>query len=280
MAPFAKWPPRVNSVTKLDVVREERGLKYSRDQGTSFRFLGEWYYFFGDTFCFNPQGQYIPDVVCNNIAKISDVTKPALCRYDELDSTGKCYMFIPFIDDEIKVSNARCILWVFGGVVEVEPCVGFAWAEKCILHNDTGVTEYCGTVLAQIGLDSKTGRLCATRLQGTIFGSQEPRIGTLCNIVDGDYVYLFGPTVVTILARVAKGSVAVRGAYEFWNGKTWVKEYQSGAVLFQDMQQGHVFRSKLFGPSRPWVFIGSNKVCFIHFWSLVRADSSSGWTER
>ena len=168
-------------------------------------------------------------------------------------------MFIPFTADEVNLSNARCILWAFGGIVEVEPGVGWVWVEKCIL-GDNGTTEYCGTVLAQVGLDSKTGCICATRLPGTIFGSNEPRIGTLSNVLDGEYVYLFGPTGVTILSRVLKGSVTVRGAYEFWNGSGWVKDYQSGKVLFQDMQQGHVFKSNLFGPSKQWVFIGCNKV--------------------
>ena len=257
--PYAKWPPKITSVNKLDIVREERGNKYSRDQGTSFQFCGQWYYFFGDTFCLDSKGNFIPDIVCNDIAKISDVSKPTLCRYADFDSTGKCNMFIPFTADEVNLSNARCVLWAFGGIVEIEPGVGFVWVEKCILHND-GTTEYCGTVLAQVGTDSKTGCICATRLPGTIFGINEPRIGTLSNVLDGGYVYLFGPTTATILSRVPKGSVTVRGAYEFWNGSGWVKDYQSGKVLFQDMQQGHVFKSNLFGPSRPWVFIGCNKV--------------------
>ena len=241
-------------------MREERGNKYSRDQGTSFQLQGQWYYLFGDTFCYNSQGQYIKDIVCNGQAKISDITRPTLCRYDGFDSTGKSRIFIPLLADETNIPNSRCTLWAFGGVVETSPGIAWLWAEKSVFNNSNGAGTYYGTVLAKVTADPATGCLSATRASGTIFSATEPRIGTISCVLEGDYVYLFGPSLSTILSRVQKDSVLDRRAYDFWNGTTWVKDYNNGAMLFKDMQHGHVFKSTIFGPGRPWVFIGNNKV--------------------
>ena len=171
-------------------------------------------------------------------------------------------MFIPFLADETNIPNSRYCLWAFGGVVEIDPGNAWVWVEKCLLNNSTGASDYKGTVLAQVYPDQSTGNLAVRRMLGTIFSPGEPRIGTLSNVLEGNYVYLFGPTGATILARVPKNndSIINRDAYEFWNGAAWVKDYRSGAVLFRDIQQGHVFKSTLFGPQKPWVFIGCNKV--------------------
>ena len=90
-----------------------------------------------------------------------------------------------------------------------------------------------------------------------IFKPEEPRIGSFSVLVEGDFIYLWGTHMRDIvLARVPVNQPHVRNAYRYWNGMEYVHGICNAKPLMPGMQQGAVFKSRLFGKERPWVVIG------------------------
>jgi len=103
------------------------------------------------------------------------------------------------------------------------------------------------------------------RLGDVKFGPDIPRVGTFSTIVEGSFVYLYGnfdhgdrPGHNIVLARVHKNTLEQANHYMYWNGKEYVSDPSEAVTVFEKMQAGMVFRSKLFGSSRPFVFVGNN----------------------
>lgn len=95
--------------------------------------------------------------------------------------------------------------------------------------------------------------------QYILFDKDEPRLGTFSTIIEDCFIYLFSEFEdKIIIARVHRNTTASRATYEFWDGLTYTSEATKAVPVFHGMQQGSVFRAKLFGSSKPFAFVGCN----------------------
>jgi len=74
------WPPVLEYVEMLGEIRDRNGRTIPRDIGRSVRFGDEYYYIFGDTFCFDDSEHFV-GVSNNTIAHIPDLTNPRKSEY-------------------------------------------------------------------------------------------------------------------------------------------------------------------------------------------------------
>ncbi|KAI4088539.1 MAG: hypothetical protein LQ344_005973 [Seirophora lacunosa] len=260
----AKWVPdgpRVDHVQKLGYVNAPDQPFFSRDIGRSFQLGGRTYYLFGDTFC-NDAG-----VSSNTCQVVPDWTRPKNAYYLSCDSHGFVMPLILLNSDEHSFliatanENKRIAFWCFGGVVEVSPGIGWTWYQKHII-GPNGHDELCGVGVARISLnkDSLSGHLSCARMPGLMFEADQPLFGSFSALVEGDMVYLWGQKDGDVfLARVGKEYCHQWFHYEFWNGSRYVSMINEAMPVLQDLQQGQIFKSDLFGSCLPWVFIGVTK---------------------
>ena len=97
---------------------------------------------------------------------------------------------------------------------------------------------------------------------GLMFEANEPKVGSLSSIVEGDYVYLYSEyRGNTILARAWSPMTTSRNLYRYWDGQDYVEDYDAAVPLaaFQDLPQGAVVRSNFFGKQKKYVFVGVSK---------------------
>ena len=136
---------------------------------------------------------------------------------------------------------------------------GRLWYQKSIDHGN-GNVEYIGTGIAKI-IENGDGQPIAERIDELIFGPNEPRMGTFTAIAEGAVIYLYGdrPDGKIVLARVCQNLLEKKAEYLYWDGKNWVQEMGKAAVVIENMQQGAVMRSRLFGEDRPFLFVGTSK---------------------
>ena len=264
---FAAYPPRVEQAKILGYVEESSGIFHSRDIARGFQLFGNTYLMFGDTFCNNSNGEFV-GLANNTVAIIEDTNDPLKSKYLEVEENGFIKPFIPLSAEEERLEDeglGRVVLWAFGGVVEMDDGTGRLWYQKSIDHG-CGSLEYCGTGIAKI-IDSGAWERqpIVQRIDGLVFGPDEPRIGTFTAIADDEYVYLYGdrPDGKIILARVYRGcdgdALEDKKTHYYWDGAGWVQGWQKAAVVIDGMQQGAIVRSKLFGNERPFLFVGTSK---------------------
>ena len=143
---------------------------------------------------------------------------------------------------------------------------GRIWFEKGIDHGN-GNNEYCGIGIAEIKYSDFCEKINTKRFDemwptGLIFGPSEPKVGSLSSIVEGEYVYLYSEYKGnTILARAWSPMTTARNLYRFWNGQDYVEDYDAAVPIpaFQDIPQGAVVRSCLFGKTKQYLFVGVSK---------------------
>lgn len=256
----ALYPPAAEPYeVPVGYIEDHNGIGYSRDIGRSSVFAGHCYYMFGDTFCKNRQGFFV-GVTNNTVAIIPNRAEPLETQYLDIKSDGRVEPFLRLTEDEILMENGgdRVMLWAFGGIVETMPGVGWIWYQKSVESN--GVQTYHGVGIARISQGTRPGHLTAFRLDSMLFERHEPRMGTFSALIHDHFVYLWGHHGNNILlARVSKFMPTTRSAYNFWNGETWVSDWKDAIPILQDMQHGCFFRSSLFGPERPWCFVGCTR---------------------
>ena len=250
--------PEIENIYTLGYVDTPGRPYYSRDIGRSFTLGGRIYYIYGDTFC-NDAG-----ISSNTYQVIPDHTKPRDAYYLSVDATGLVHPLIEVNEDEVRFLKSpgnekkRIAFWCFGGVVEISPGVGWTWYEKHII-SPTGDDELVGAGIARISEDKNkySGELFCTRMPDLMFHTGEPLFGSFSALVEGDMVYLWGHRDKDVcLARVPKASCQNRHLYQFWNGKEYVTEMQQSAPVLRDFQHGVIFKSDIFGPDLPWLFVG------------------------
>ncbi|KAL8835980.1 MAG: hypothetical protein Q9170_003103 [Blastenia crenularia] len=266
--------PAVEHVSMLGYVNAPDDPFYSRDIGRSFVLDGRVYMLYGDTFC-NDAG-----VSSNTYQVIPDRTRPRNAYY--LSGNGPTGFIPPLIDlnhEEIAFldmpgnKQKRIAFWSFGGVVEITPGVGWTWYQKHII-SPGGASQLDGVGIARISHNKHTytGELSSCRMPGLLFGSGEPLFGSFSALAEGHTVYLWGQQGTDVfLARVPMENCQHRHLYRYWNGKEYVSNMHEAAPILQDFQQGQFFKSDLFGPDLPWLFVGVTK------WadSLVMLGSAS-----
>ncbi|KAL8713234.1 MAG: hypothetical protein Q9220_002755 [cf. Caloplaca sp. 1 TL-2023] len=257
----ARWPPVVAGVEKLGYVQSPSQPFFSRDIGRSFVLDGRIYMIFGDTFC-NDAG-----VSNNTYQVIPNAAKPTESHYLTMAPNG----FVPpLIEDDYddreyvaQSANAgkRVAFWCFGGVTETSPGLGWVWYQRHVVDPDRN-THLTGTGIARISNDKSkmNGELSSTRMPGMMFELGEPMFGSFSTLIVKNWMYVWGQRGDDVfLARVSKDTCQQRHTYEFWNGNAFVPQIDRAAPVLHDMQQGQFFRSKLFGPQLPWVFIGATR---------------------
>ncbi|MCJ1370988.1 hypothetical protein MMC20_002203 [Loxospora ochrophaea] len=258
----ASYPPELISMTKLGYVKEHSGVQYSRDVGRTSAFAHTQFFIFGDTFCWDGQGQFVG--VQSNTASIINAPVPIETTYPSIQPNGLVDPLIPLTEHEKRLEkeeNVRVTLWPFGGIVETQPGWGWAWFEKGVVHSPDGRNEPCGIGIAQIRMDQSSGNVIrVNRGPGLIFEKEEPRFGGFSSCLEGNYIYLWGHHDNNILlARVRRDRPIARSHYEYWNGREYVKNWELAVPVLQDVQQGAVVKSTLFGPDLPWVFVGCTR---------------------
>ena len=138
--------------------------------------------------------------------------------------------------------------------------------EKGIEHKQSGQPqrhEFIGIGLAQITIDSNSGQPVAKRNDTILFPATDPHFGSVSSFLKDNYVYLYGllPGGCQVgLARVSILLAADAQSYERWDGSSWCTDKsKTPATIFKDLPQGAILRSDLFGPDRPYVFVGVSK---------------------
>ena len=79
------------------------------------------------------------------------------------------------------------------------------------------------------------------------------------------------------LARVDKTQPFNRTAYRYWNGVEYVEGLWDAIPIFRDLQQGAIIKSTIWGPSRPWVFVGNDKTGSSQLLVGVAANIEGPW---
>lgn len=257
--PQACYPPVVVNLENLGYLTDVNQNRYSRDIGRSSVLAGRCYYVFGDTFSFD-NGRFVGSQ-SNTAAIMRDRAHPVATEYLEFEPNGNAEALLQLNNQEkleMQEINKRIAFWMFGGIVETTPGVGFVWYQKVELRGV--VSDFCGVGIARVSLKDPLGQLESYRVPGLLFASHEPRIGSFSSLVEGAFIYLWGDhNSDIILARVPKQLPTTRSAYKFWNGQKYVAEWTAAVPVMKDMQHGAFFKSTLFGSERPWVFVGCSK---------------------
>lgn len=260
VGPCASYPPMVEThPVPFGYVQDRNRIGYSRDIGRSSMFAGHYYYLFGDTFCKDRNGYFV-GLTSNTVAIMPDKTYPLETQYLSIKPDGIVEPLLKLTDDEKALQNGdlRIGLWPFGGIVETTPEVGWMWYQKCTTYSNTNRNSYHGVGLARVSrATSPQGQITAFRVEGLLFGADEPCIGSFSALMHEDFVYLWGDHKGSvILARVNKYFPTTRNAYRYWNGENYVEDWRCAVPILEQMQHGCFFRSALFGAERPWCFVG------------------------
>ncbi|KAH7364210.1 hypothetical protein BKA65DRAFT_590568 [Rhexocercosporidium sp. MPI-PUGE-AT-0058] len=278
------WPPRIIHQTPMGVHRDGTGNKYPRDIGRSSMLSnGDIIFQFGDTFMHNEKGTFI-GLASNTYSVATDTTNPSLSLYNHASPVGQSPIepFIPLEPGEIAQGLKACS---FSGIVEdvydreidkregykMKLIQGWTFFEiRRTIPNSSLLPyhQYVGVAKVVYNPDEKeatatwTGASSANRI---LFAGNEPRFGSLCVVLaDDDHIYLYGQRSESdkdiCVARVHANRANLRQHYEFFDGKEWNKDIRNAASVMRNMQQGQVFRSKMFGATEiyEWVFIGVN----------------------
>ncbi|KAI9765870.1 MAG: hypothetical protein M1835_007308 [Candelina submexicana] len=259
---YAKYPPEVVSVDIIGYVKDSNNVRYSRDIGRSSK-IGRFYvYQFGDTFCFNREGEFVgmTDNTCAVILEPS--SEPTSCVYRTLEDNERVSALVPATNDEKCLPGQDHFMkfWSFGGILEDAHLDGYGWVyfEKSECVGQEMLPH--GTGLARVNIN-EFGGICAYRVPGLLFNADEPRFGIFSSLDEGGHYYLWGHHGTDILlARVPHTGVQDRDAYEFWNGGDWVSDWHYAAPVMDHMQHGAIYKSRLFGPGQGtnYIFIGVN----------------------
>lgn len=273
----AIYPPVAESTEILGYINDVNGIGYSRDIGRSSILGGHHYYVFGDTFCKNERDEFV-GLTSNTVAIVPDKKKPLESAYMDIRENGMVNALVPLSTSErlLEEQKVRVILWAFGGIAETRPDLGWTWYQNAEFDSQN-ICHYHGVGLARVSVinhfgqlqvarckelvyESPTNRRSITRCRDLIFGPIEPRFGTFSTLVHNDMVYLWGDLDGKIyLARVSKYKPTSRSSYEFWDGLTYVSDWQKAVPVMEGVQHGEFVHSPLFGVDRPWIFIGCTK---------------------
>ncbi|KAI4216529.1 MAG: hypothetical protein LQ351_001018 [Letrouitia transgressa] len=251
----AIWPPVTKKCMAIGYVNALDEPRFSRDIGRSFILGGRIYYIYGDTFR-NDAG-----LVSNTYQLVKDRTRPTDAIYLSVDENGLVKPLLELTQEEEaleKNDDIRTALWCFGGVVEIFNGTGLTYYQKHQFDNKNDTSKLQGVGLAVITANEHTGELTANRRGAALlFDSSEPLMGSFSATKEGGWVYVWGQRDNKVyLGRVPEMQCHIKGSYTFWNGASYTTEWQQAVPVMEDMQQGQIVRSSLFGNQYPWIFVG------------------------
>ncbi|KAF2643758.1 hypothetical protein P280DRAFT_392857 [Massarina eburnea CBS 473.64] len=300
-----KWPPELLSTRILGEVKDESGRNYPRDLGRSIQLGGRTYYMFGDTFCFDDQGEF-QGVTNNTISLVPDHKNPTKSRY--LCSEAKVPEFVPFShserqfceDPENKKENRRIVNWVFGGVVEIPHSDG---REAWLFYDQV---EICGAQpvrqngvgVAKVHVSHRSGDItCKRVVPFPLFPSDGPLWGNISNISAPDgYTYLLTGVgseygLDNYMARIRTNvDFSDRQNYEFLHKHgVWKRTYTAPYGPFGELEhtvlsgqgQGAIVHvPKFTPPGRPYLWVGCEKFPTSQLCVGVAARPEGPWDVR
>jgi hypothetical protein len=224
-------PPKleVATVTELGTVGKPK-IVTTRDVGGSAIIGGKVLWVFGDTL-FNPKSVDGTNLR-SSTAALADPATP-LELSEPLDANGAPFQFIPFTTEEIAQSpnpQDRIALWT-GDPVPDEGNGALVWYLKMRIQAGFLNYTHLGVGLARVA----PGATTAAREPELLFGANEPLLTNAARFGDTVYVYGvrgLGAAGEVVVARVPLSSVAQRGAYQFWNGSSWVSDVGAAVTVF------------------------------------------------
>lgn len=261
---MAAYPPKLLNAQILGYITDTNGIKYSRDIGCSFLFNGVQYFMFGDTFCFDKDGHFV-GITSNTIAEVG-IQNPLQPGYWSFEPDGLVQPLIPlngWEEHKEKTEGIRTAHWCFGGIAEVQPGMGWIFYQHYEIYDREKPSRmvFKGTGLAELSVNRFSMKIQAARNGNTpLFGPDEPRLGSICTLVEGSFIYLYshmGEKV--ILSRVSTSRAHRKSEYRFWIGNCYGLSPKDAINVLPDMQQGQVIHSDLFGHHKCYIFIGCSR---------------------
>lgn len=258
--PHARYPPIVASMETLGTIEDYSQRSYSRNGGRSSMLGGHAYYLFGKTSWQPPEG--IPVYQNNTAAIVMNPARPLISAYLSLRQDGTVMPFVAPTADESQLTmegGPEVRLQPTGGIVETTANTGWTYYQK--EDESGGVSRFLGTGMTMVFVWAATGQVEARRGGGDLlFGPEEPRVGSLSSIIEGEYLYSWGHYGNgVLLARVPKRIPYDRGMHTFWNGDDYVEDWRTAKAVMVDVQDGAVMKSRLFGAGKEWVFVGGTR---------------------
>jgi len=211
-----------------------------RDGTTSALVGGELVWTFGDTF--------LTKTTLDDGTSVRSATAgwstpdAALAITDAVDDAGIPIQFIPYTSAELAKNQSDPLngfaLWP-GAVVPTTTTTAVVLFQHVLRQSGSGFTvDAIGT--ASIG----PGATQATRDAAFLFQSPDPLFGNGGVTIDSQSAYFFdceqaiGLDYHCKLARVPIASVTNRGAFEFWNGTTYVSDVTQAAWFIDGASYG------------------------------------------
>ena len=258
------YPPKLLGKQIIGYITDTNEIKYSRDIGSSFQFNGVQYYMFGDTFCYDKKKQFV-GVTSNTVAQVG-IDSPLQSTYRNIDAKGVVKPLIPQTATEEKgekYQGIRTAHWCFGGVIEIQPGSGLVFYQHWEIYEKERPSrmKYIGTGLAELSVSRYSRKIQAAR-SGKIpmFGPDEPKPGSICTLVKEGHIYLYSHmSQSVILARVSINKAHKKSEYRYWTNGCYGESWRDADNILPDMQQGQVVHTNLFGPERPFTFIGCTR---------------------
>lgn len=258
--PHAKYPPIMASMEALGASEDYSQRSYSRVGGRSSILGDHAYYLFGQTSWQPLEGSPVNQQ--NTAAIVLSPARPLVSAYLSLQEDGTPRPFVaPTVDErELTLKGGPEVrLQPTGGIVETTASTGWTYYQK--EEEYAGVSQPRGTGVMMVRVRGATGELEAYRAGGDLlFGPEEPRVGSVSSLIEGDYLYSWGHYRNQILlARVPKRKPFDRATHAFWNGDAYVEDWRAAKAVMVDIQEGAVMKSGLFGTGREWVFVGGTR---------------------
>jgi len=272
----ARFPPVVTRSDTLGYL-QDRLKNDPRGGGRSAVIAEHAFYTFQDQTCFSYDGSNLWNV-SNTVATVVNPDDPLASAHLSVRSDGLVSPFITLTEAEeyYQWQSGNRILLRPGGMCPVIPCKridsqyisdrdGYVWFSKfeVVTKPDGSKQEvFLGTGAATVIVDRETGEMEARRILGDalLFSSHQPSFGTFSAIAHEDWYYLFGKRGEDVfLARTPAWAPLRRDLMEFWNGYAYEKDISSVMPVLSGQKNGVFLRSRLFGHTHPWVFVGNTR---------------------
>jgi len=222
---FAEGPTSIRSVDKLSAVKNTTAPQpLFRDGGSSVRLGNKILWLFGDTLFTEKSVDGTNGR--SNTAAWADITQPYRLS-EPLDAKGAPSQFIPFNTKEAAYNaastdpNDRYVIWPTQAINIDENTAYIYYLRLKSSPNPTTLVKK-GIGIASVSTNSTAARV----VNESVFSESDAQFRPTA--VRGSFVYLQdcrqnGFVSDCAVARVQKSQMAIRSAYDFWDGSTWQK---------------------------------------------------------
>lgn len=210
----------ITSVTDLGSISQPANFT-GRDGGDSALVGGKVTWIFGDTLYAPTAPTFTGDLFRSATAAIADVNNPTQVS-EPLDSRKAPNQLIPHTPEEQAYNIAhrsgsdRYALWPSAIIPKGDGNSAWVLFNDLLISGGKWTTQ--GTGIASLAANSTL----ASRQPGMLFAANEQPFRKA--LVVGSMLYLYSSSGQSLcaVARAPVDQANVRGAYQFWNGSTWV----------------------------------------------------------